>query len=72
MHLVSSYSAPQNSIDSPTAGLFILGKTHLYMLDGLLVREDGEIIEAQDAPKDILLVPGTVVELDGMQRAQRW
>jgi hypothetical protein len=42
------------------------------MLDGLLVREDGEIIEAQDAPKDILLVPGTVVELDGMQRAQRW
>lgn len=60
------------SIDPPTAGLFILGKTHLYMLDGLLVREDGEIIEAQDAPKDILLVPGTVVELDGVQRAQRW
>ncbi|CCA74831.1 related to WD repeat and FYVE domain-containing protein 3 [Serendipita indica DSM 11827] len=53
-------------------GLLILGKTHLYMLDGLLVQEDGEIIEAQDAPKDILLVPGTIVELDGPQPAQRW
>ncbi|KAG8759860.1 hypothetical protein FRC14_004821 [Serendipita sp. 396] len=53
-------------------GLLILGKTHLYMLDGLLLQEDGEIIEAQDAPKDILLVPGTIVELDGQQPAQRW
>lgn len=53
-------------------GLLILGKTHLYMLDGLLVQDDGEIIEAQDAPKDILLVPGTIVELDGQQPAQRW
>ena len=54
------------------AGLLILGKTHMYMLDGLLEREDGEIIEAQDAPKDIFLTPGTIVELDGLQRAQRW
>ncbi|KAG8823617.1 hypothetical protein FRC17_009281 [Serendipita sp. 399] len=53
-------------------GLLILGKTHLYMLDGLLLQDDGEIIEAQDAPKDILLVPGTIVELDGQQPAQRW
>lgn len=53
-------------------GLLILGKTHLYMLDGLLVQDDGEIIEAQDAPKDVLLVPGTIVELDGQQPAQRW
>lgn len=55
-----------------TAGLLILGKTHLYMMDGLLVQEDGEIIEAQDAQKDLLLIPGTIVELDGQQRAQRW
>lgn len=53
-------------------GLLILGKTHLYMLDGLLQQEDGEIIEAHDAPKDVLLVPGTIVELDGQQPAQRW
>lgn len=41
------------------------------MLDGSLVREGGEIIGAQDPPKDILLVR-TVVELDGTKRAQRW
>ena len=40
------------------------------MLDGRLVREGGELIGAQDPPEDILLV--RTVELDGMQRAQRW
>lgn len=54
------------------AGLLILGKTHLYMLDGLVEGQDGEVIEAKDAPKNLFSVPGTMVELDGIQRAQRW
>ena len=58
-------------IDSPAASLLVLRKTDLYMLDGPLVREGGGIIGAQDPPMDILLVR-TVVELDGMQLAQRW
>ena len=57
-------------IDSLAASLLVLGNTYLYMLDGLLVREGGEMIGAQDPPKDVLLV--RTVELDGMQRAQRW
>lgn len=42
------------------------------MLDGLVENEDGEVIEARDAPKNVFAVPGTVLELDGIQRAQRW
>ncbi|KAG6836952.1 hypothetical protein H0H93_000593 [Arthromyces matolae] len=33
---------------------------------------DVEVIEARDAPKRLYLVPGSIVELDGPQRAQRW
>ena len=40
-------------IDSLAASLLVLGKTYLYMLDGLLVREGGEMIGAQDPPKDV-------------------
>jgi hypothetical protein len=42
------------------------------MLDGLVEGQDGEVIEAKDAPKNLFSVPGTTVELDGIQRAQRW
>ncbi|GJJ12773.1 hypothetical protein Clacol_007018 [Clathrus columnatus] len=58
-------------IDS-SPGLLILGQTHLYMLDGLIEGPDGEVIEVRDAPRNLLSVPGTMVELDGIQRAQRW
>ncbi|KAF8509163.1 beach-domain-containing protein [Hysterangium stoloniferum] len=58
-------------VDS-SPGLLILGKTHLYMLDGLVEGGDGEVIEAKDAPKNLFSVPGSMVELDGIQRAQRW
>lgn len=54
------------------AGLLILGKTHLYMLEGLVENEDGEVIDAQDASKSLLFVPGSTVELNGKQAAQRW
>ena len=54
------------------AGLIILGRTHIYMLDGIVENDDGEIIDARDAPKRLLFVPGTTVELDGLQKAQRW
>ncbi|KAG8984948.1 hypothetical protein FRB94_005904 [Tulasnella sp. JGI-2019a] len=53
-------------------GLLIVGKTHLYMLEGLVQDEEHGIMDARDAPKDILSVPGTLLDLDGSQRAQRW
>ncbi|OBZ78370.1 Beige 1 [Grifola frondosa] len=54
------------------AGLLIFGRTHLYMLDGLVENEDGEVIDAHDAPRQLFFVPGSIVDLDGPQRAQRW
>ncbi|KAM6494725.1 hypothetical protein JOM56_009348 [Amanita muscaria] len=58
-------------VDS-SPGLFIIGKTHVYMLNGLVENEEGEIIDAHDAQKKLFFVPGSIVELDGPQRAQRW
>lgn len=58
-------------IDS-SPGLLIIGKTHLYMLDGLVESDDNEVIAAQDAPKRLFFVPGSIVELGGPRRAQRW
>ncbi|KAJ7201121.1 beach-domain-containing protein [Mycena pura] len=58
-------------VDS-SPGLLIIGRTHLYMLDGLVENDDGEIVEAQEAPRRLFFVPGSIVELDGPQRAQRW
>jgi hypothetical protein len=42
------------------------------MLDGLAENDDGEVIDAHDAPKGLFFVPGSIVELDGPQKAQRW
>ena len=54
------------------AGLIIVGRTHLYMLDGLVQNEDGEVIDARDAPKKLFFVPGSTVDMNVPQRAQRW
>jgi hypothetical protein len=61
-----------NNIFFISAGLFILGRTHIYMLDGVVENEEGEVIDAHDAPKRLLFIPGSIVELDGPQRARRW
>ncbi len=58
--------------NSRTAGLLIFGQTHLYMLDGLVQNEDGEVIDAHDAPKTLFFVPGSNLDLNRPQRAQRW
>ncbi|KAH8103359.1 beach-domain-containing protein [Cristinia sonorae] len=58
-------------VDS-SPGLLIFGRTHLYMLDGLMENDDGEIIDVHEAPEKLFFVPGSIVELDGPQRAQRW
>lgn len=50
----------------------ICGRTHIYMLDGLVENEDGEVVDAHDASKKLFFVPGSIVELNGPQRAQRW
>jgi hypothetical protein len=52
----------------------ILGKKNLYLVDGLVQAADGEVIDAKDAPKDVLSIPsGTLVELDSAdQQSARW
>ncbi|KIM43842.1 hypothetical protein M413DRAFT_26133 [Hebeloma cylindrosporum] len=60
-----------DGVDS-SPGLLILGRTHIYMLDGVVENEEGEVIDAHDAPKRLLFIPGSIVELNGPQRAQRW
>lgn len=42
------------------------------MVDGVVEGDDGEIIDAHDAPKGLFSVPGVIVELDRSQRAFRW
>ncbi|KAG8889189.1 hypothetical protein FRB98_005531 [Tulasnella sp. 332] len=59
-------------VQTVTPGLLIVGKTHLYMLEGLVQDDEHGIMDARDAPKDILSVPGTLIDLTKNQRAQRW
>jgi hypothetical protein len=42
------------------------------MFDGLVQSEDGEVIDAQDAPKKLFFVPGSSVDLNSSQKVQRW
>ncbi|EKM77777.1 hypothetical protein AGABI1DRAFT_121854 [Agaricus bisporus var. burnettii JB137-S8] len=53
-------------------GLLIIGKTHLYMLDGVVESDEGEIIDAHDAPESLFSAPGGIVGLGIPQRAFRW
>jgi len=55
-------------------GLLIFGRKNLYLVDGLLQTADGEVIDAKDAPKDVLTIPsGTLVGLEGNdQLSYRW
>lgn len=47
------------------AGLLVLGRTHLYLMDGLLKLASGEIVASQLAPQDAFTIPsGTIAELD--------
>ncbi|KAI0826715.1 beach-domain-containing protein [Trametes gibbosa] len=60
-----------SGVDS-SPGLLIFGKSHLYLLDGLVENDDGEVIDAHDAPRSLFFVPGSIIDLDSHQRAQRW
>ncbi|KAI9573033.1 hypothetical protein HD554DRAFT_2058344 [Boletus coccyginus] len=53
-------------------GLLIFGHTHLYMLDGLIENDVGELIDAVDAPKGMFFVAGSTSHLRSPQRARRW
>ncbi|KAI6008605.1 hypothetical protein EDC04DRAFT_2871453 [Pisolithus marmoratus] len=53
-------------------GLLIFGKSHLYMLEGLVEGESGEVISAADAPKDMFFVSGSGSQLRSNQPALRW
>jgi hypothetical protein len=54
------------------AGFLIFGRTHIYMLDGVVENDEGEVIDAQDAPKRLFFIPGSHIELSGPQKARRW
>jgi hypothetical protein len=54
-------------------GLLILGRRNLYLVDGLVQTAQGEVIDAKDAPRDVLTIPGTLAELEGAdQQSHRW
>ncbi|KAG8739840.1 hypothetical protein FRC10_005070 [Ceratobasidium sp. 414] len=53
-------------------GLIIMGKTHLYLVDGLYQNQQGEIVAAVEAPKDAFLIPGVALELDNSRLTQKW
>lgn len=42
------------------------------MLDGVVENDDGEVIDASDAPRRLLFIPGSTLEMEGPQKAQRW
>jgi hypothetical protein len=41
------------------------------MFDGL-IENDEEVIDAQDAPKTLFFIPGSIMEFSGPQKARRW
>ncbi|KAG1810733.1 hypothetical protein EV424DRAFT_1422048 [Suillus variegatus] len=53
-------------------GMLIFGRTHLYMLEGLVENSEGEVIDAGDAPEGLFLISGSAVDVRNSQRAQRW
>jgi hypothetical protein len=67
----------ENLISSLTplaAGLLIIGRYNIYLVDGLAKAKNGDIISASDAPADLFSIPsGTIaqVDVDDMQ-SHRW
>ncbi|KAJ1300253.1 hypothetical protein OPQ81_005082 [Rhizoctonia solani] len=53
-------------------GLIIMGKTHLYLVDGLYQNQQGDIVAAVEAPKDAFLIPGVALELESSRLTQKW
>ncbi|CAE6467269.1 unnamed protein product [Rhizoctonia solani] len=53
-------------------GLIIMGKTHLYLVDGLYQNQQGDIVAAIEAPKDAFLIPGVALELENSRLTQKW
>ncbi|CAE6451233.1 unnamed protein product [Rhizoctonia solani] len=53
-------------------GLIIMGKTHLYLVDGLYQNQQGDIVAAIEAPKEVFLIPGVALELENSRLTQKW
>ncbi|KAG1791176.1 BEACH domain-containing protein [Suillus plorans] len=53
-------------------GMLIFGRTHLYMLEGLVENSEGEVIDAGDAPEGLFLISGSAVDVWNSQWAQQW
>ena len=54
-------------------GLLILGKKNLYLVDGLVQTSEGEVIDAKDAPRDVLTIPGTMIDTSAAeQESLKW
>jgi hypothetical protein len=51
-----------NAADIP-AGLLILGRKCMYVLDGLVKLDTGEVVGSEEAPRDMFSIPsGKVAE----------
>ena len=42
------------------------------MMDGLVQNDEGAVMDASDAPKEMFLIPGTVTDISSSQSAPRW
>jgi hypothetical protein len=74
VNILSANSCCRNANTRVLAGLLIIGKQNIYLVDGLAKAKNGDIISASDAPADLFSIPsGTVaqVDVDDMQ-SHRW
>lgn len=55
-----------------SAGLLVLGRSHIYMFNGLIENDDGEVIHAYDAPEKVFTVPGSTMQLDRVETCDQW
>lgn len=62
-----------NSADS-AAGLLILGRKCMYVLDGLVRLDTGEVVGSEEAPRDMFSIPsGKIAEVQSNEmETSRW
>jgi hypothetical protein len=62
-----------NSADS-AAGLLILGRKCMYVLDGLVRLDTGEVVGSEEAPRDMFSIPsGKIAEAQTNEmETSRW
>ena len=60
------------TFNSYPASLLVLGKTCLYIFSGFVELDDGELIDARDAPPDLFILPTSLLPTSSVQEPLRW